>query len=60
MECNCQSITQDNNECYDIYKDDETRKWILSVEGDYDFDYEEQGYVEINIEYCPFCGRRLL
>ena len=60
MDSKCQCIIQDNNEYCNIYKDDETNKWILSLEGNYDWDYEEQEYVEVEIEYCPFCGRKLM
>jgi hypothetical protein len=52
--------------CYDnnvhdycqIYKNDDG-KWILSLQGDYDFDADYQIHEDVEITYCPFCGRKL-
>lgn len=42
-----------------IYKNNETNKWILYIEGDYDYESDYQRYEDVEIEYCPFCGRKL-
>ena len=58
MNNNCQCISQETNENCMIYKSD-YGKWVLSIESRYDFQYDEQEYAEVEVEYCPFCGRKL-
>lgn len=46
--------------CCEIYKDDIYETYYLDVQT-YEWDPYEDGYVRmyIDIEYCPYCGRKL-
>lgn len=38
----------------------ESGEFVLKFENGFDYEYDDFEYAEITIDYCPFCGKRLL
>lgn len=52
------TICNGEYDCIMIYKDNNNSN-ILSIECSYNYDTEGYDYVDIMINYCPFCGKKL-